>query len=117
MTTTDFGLTPIGDLSQQEVAGLVILVPLNVIIWLNVGFSETCHARTRAWIAVTVLYAMWTVQYATLGYVTAFVTGVNAIVFGIIAFYRWCIENPDSRPASFAAGHFKHWNPPREDEL
>jgi hypothetical protein len=117
MTTTDLSMTLIGDLSRQEIAGLVILAPLNVVIWLNVGFSETRHARTRAWIAVTLLYCMWTVQYATLGYVTALVTGVNTTVFGIIAFYRWCIENPDTRAAEFCAAHIPHWHPPREDEL
>lgn len=112
-------MTILSEASKQELVGLIILIPLNVALWLNVGFSESRHARTRVWIAVTVLYAMWTVQYATLGYFVALVTAVNTVVFAIISFYRWCIENPDpdSRPACFAAGHFKHWNPPREDEL
>lgn len=80
----------------QEIIGLAILVPLNIILWLRVGFAQE-HNRTKAWMAVVVLYVMWTIHLAALHELTAIAAAVNTVVFAIITAYRQSKERPHSK--------------------
>lgn len=65
---------------MQEYIGVSILVPLNIILWLRVGFSVG-HRRSQAWVAVTLLTVMWAIHLAVFDQTkTAVSTGLNAVV-------------------------------------
>lgn len=81
---------------MQEYIGISILVPLNIILWLRVGFSVG-HRRSQAWVAVTLLTVMWAIHLAVFDQTkTATSMGLNAVVFAVISLHRWREDSPDT---------------------
>lgn len=84
--------------------GSSLLGIITLYLFWRLGFSQG-ERRAQTWLALTVLYLMWSVELALLGRETSVTSFFTALIFFWIYVHRARLDLPNSRAAKFYKRH------------